>query len=322
MPHFVPSARVAAVRRFNRFYTARADLLGDRHQVSPFSLGEMRVLFEIAHRELPTAAELCRDLRLDAGYLSRVLRDFRKRGLVTRTASTTDAREALLALTPKGQVAFAPFDEGAARRMRAMLGDLPAQEQQSVITAMHAIEFALGSRSAAQHRASHTAALTPAPITLRRPLPGDLGWVVHRHGTLYASEYGYDERFEGLVSKVVGEFVDNFDAKRERCWIADVGGVPVGSVFLVKKTDTVAKLRLLLIDPAARGHGLGKRLVRECTNFARSRGYEVIELWTQSELLAARTLYEREGYALVATETHAMFGSKGVAETWRLELKP
>ena len=310
MPHCVPSARVAAVRRFNRFYTARADLLGDRHQGSPFSLGEMRVLFEIAHRDLPTAAELCRDLRLDAGYLSRVLRDFRRRGLVTRTASTTDAREALLALTPKGQVAFAPFDEGAARQMREMLGTLASAEQKSVVAAMHVIESALST------------APTPASITLRRPLPGDLGWVVHRHGTLYASEYGYDERFEGLVSKVVGEFVDHFDAKRERCWIADVGGVPVGSVFLVKKTDTVAKLRLLLIDPAARGHGLGKRLVRECTRFARSRGYEAIELWTQSELLAARTLYEREGYALVATETHAMFGSKGVAETWRLELKP
>jgi GNAT superfamily N-acetyltransferase len=160
-----------------------------------------------------------------------------------------------------------------------------------------------------------------ATVRLRRPRPGDLGWVVSRHGALYAMEYGYDHRFEGLVAKIVGEFVDHFDPERERCWIADLGGVPVGSVFLVKKTDAVAKLRLLLIEPSARGHGIGRKLVRACTTFARSRGYEAIELWTQSELYAARAIYVREGYTLVSTEAHAMFGRPGMAETWRLELK-
>lgn len=339
MLNFVPVARVAAVRRFNHFYIARADLLGDRHQGSAFSLGEGRLLFELAHGDAPTATQLCSVLRLDAGYVSRVLRDFRRRGLVSRTTSPTDKRESLLSLTAKGRAAFAPLEAGAAARMKKMLGVLAPSAQQEVIRAMQTIEAALtqpvagdtianpragaGGPAAARRRASEVA--TPrlrASITLRRHRPGDLGWVASRHGALYAKEYGYDHRFEGLVASVIGEFVANFDHTRERCWIAELDGTPVGSVFLVKKSEAVAKLRLLLIEPSARGYGIGKKLVRTCTTFARSRGYEAIELWTQSDLYAARVIYTREGYQLVGSEAHSMFGPVGVAETWRLELTP
>jgi DNA-binding MarR family transcriptional regulator/N-acetylglutamate synthase-like GNAT family acetyltransferase len=294
------------VRRFNRFYTARADLLGDQHLGSAFSLGEMRLLFELAHRRSPTAADLRRDLRLDKGYVSRVLHDFRRRGLISRTASKRDGREALLTLTPKGREAFAPLNKEAAAQMAAMLGGLAPAAQETVVTAMETIERALG--------------VVRGPIALRHPRPGDLGWVVHRHGALYAAEYGYDHRFEGLVARIVGEFTEARDPKRERCWIAEQDGARVGCVFLVRKSSTVAKLRLLLIEPSARGQGLGQRLVGACTAFARGAGFKAIELWTQSELVAARTLYEREGYTLVDSAKHAMFGKACVSETWRLTL--
>lgn len=315
----VPAGIVAAVRRFNRFYTARARLLGQRHQGSPFTLAEVRLLFELAHRPQCTAAELRRDLGLDAGYVSRVLAGFRRRGLVARRASPTDKREAILTMTAKGRAAFATLDRGAATEVREMLAPLPDADRRRVADAMQAIEAALDGR---QRRLIPTAAsptppaAAPGAVILRAPRPGDLGWVVERHGALYAAEYGYDARFEGLVAGVIGEFVAKFDPSCERCWIAERDGERLGSVFLVRKDATSAKLRLLLVEPAARGLGLGRLLVQACTAFARECGYAAIELWTQSELVAARGIYVREGYELVASEPHAMFGKDCVAETW------
>lgn len=302
---------VAAVRRFNRFYTARARLLSPRHQGSPFGLGEMRILFELAHRERATAGELCRDLALDAGYVSRVLRAFRRKGLVTRVRDAADARRQLLTLTAKGRAAFAPLNRGAANEVREMLATIEPGRRARVVTAMATIE-----RELADERPAHA----QAAFTLRQPLPGDLGWVVERHGVLYAKEYGYDHRFEGLVGTIVGDFAKHIDPARERCWIAVRDGERVGSVFLVKKTKTVAKLRLLLVEPSARGIGLGRALVHACTEFAREAGYAAIELWTQEELTAARAIYVKAGYELVSKRAHAMFGSPAVAETWRLRL--
>ena len=303
--HPVAAGVVAAVRRFNRFYTARARLLGQRHQGTPLTLADVRLLFELAHRPQCTAAELRRDLGLDAGYVSRVLAGFRRRGLIARRPSPTDRREAILTMTAKGRAAFAPLDHGAAAEVRELLAPLPPACQQRVADAMATIERELDG-----------AAVGAGHVMLRPPNPGDLGWVVERHGALYAQEYGYDARFEGLVAGVIGEFVAKFDASCERCWIAERDGERLGSVFLVRKDATTAKLRLLLVEPAARGLGLGRMLVQACTAFARECGYSAIELWTQSELVAARGIYVREGYELVAQEPHAMFGKACTAETW------
>jgi DNA-binding MarR family transcriptional regulator/GNAT superfamily N-acetyltransferase len=315
----VPAGVVAAVRRFNRFYTARARLLGQRHQGSPFTLAEVRLLFELAHRPQCTAAELCQDLGLDAGYVSRVLAGFRRRRLVARRASPTDKRESILTMTAKGRAAFATLDRGAAAEVRELLAPLPDGDRRRVADAMQAIEAALDGREPSPL----PTAVSPTPpsaahgaVILRDPRPGDLGWVIERHGALYAAEYGYDARFEGLVAGVIGEFVTTFDPSCERCWIAERDGERLGSVFLVRKDATTAKLRLLLVEPTARGLGLGRTLVEACTAFARACGYAAIELWTQSELVAARAIYVREGYELVASEPHAMFGKHCVAETW------
>ncbi len=303
------AAPVDAVRRFNRFYTRRIGVLQEGLLQSPYSLAEARVLYELAHREGPAAAELGRDLGLDAGYLSRILRGLRRRGLVDRRASEADGRRSLLGLTRRGRAAFATLDERSGREVGAMLEALPPRGQGRLVEAMDTIERLLGG------------APRPAPpYLLRSPQPGDLGWVVHRHGVLYAQEYGWDERFEALVAEIVARFVKTVDAKHERCWMAEADGEVVGCVFLVKQSRTVARLRLMLVEPRTRGMGIGTRLVGECIRFARQAGYRKITLWTNSVLLAARHIYEQAGFRLVHEEKHHSFGHDLVGETWDLKL--
>ncbi|HVO13598.1 MAG TPA: helix-turn-helix domain-containing GNAT family N-acetyltransferase [Alphaproteobacteria bacterium] len=302
-------ARVAAVRRFNRFYTQKIGVLVDGMLKSPFSLAEARVLYELAHRERPTATEIARDLGLDPGYLSRILRGFARRRLIRKERSASDGRQSLLALTDAGRVAFAPLDSGSRAAIGKLLGTLPAGQQNRLTGAMHEIEGLLGANPEKR-----------VPYLLRPHRPGDLGWIVHRHGALYAEEYGFDERFEALVARIAADFLERHDPKRERCWIAERDGAVIGSVMLVKKSATVAKLRLLLVEPEARGLGVGARLVDECIRFARQAGYRKITLWTNSVLHAARRLYEQAGFKKVGEETHAMFGPTMTGETWELKL--
>jgi len=301
--------RVEAVRRFNRFYTQRIGVLHEGLLQSPFSLTEVRLLYELAHREQPTASELSKELGLDAGYLSRILRDLSKRGLIDKRPSKSDARQTHLRLTKKGQKEFATLNARSRDEVAAMLGKLSAGEQQRVVEALHVVEEVLGVKS--RHE---------TPYLLRLHQPGDMGWIVHRHGVLYSQEYGWDEQFEALVAEIVAEFIKNYDGKRERCWIAERDGEIVGSVFLVKKSKTVAKLRLLLVEPNARGLGIGKRLVAECARFARQAGYKRITLWTNSVLCAARHIYEEAGFRLIKKEKHHSFGHDLEAETWELQL--
>ncbi len=301
--------RVDAVRRFNRLYTRRIGALRAGLLDSPFSLAEARLLYELAHRERPAAAELARDLGLDAGYLSRLLRSLERRRLISRERSESDARQSLLSLTAAGRRTFATLDARSNAEVRAMLGKLPDAGQRRLVEAMRDVERLLG------------AAPEPkVPYLLRPHRPGDMGWIVHRHAALYAQEYGWDERFEALVATIVAKFIDNFAPQRERCWIAEREGEIVGSVFLVKKAPTVAQLRMLYVEPTARGLGIGRRLVDECERFAREKGYKKIVLWTNSILHAARHIYEAAGYRLVDEEPHHSFGHRLVGQTWALKL--
>lgn len=303
--------RVESVRRFHRFYTRHIGLLEAGLLRSPFSLSEARVLYGLAQHGRTTATRLVQELGLDAGYLSRILRGFQKRGLIEKTSSETDRRQYLLSLTARGEEAFTALNDGSRHEIEAMLGRLSEGEQQRVIGAMETIEGVLGALP--EHR---------VPYILRPHQVGDMGWVVHRHGLLYSQEYGWDERFEALVAEIVAKFVQDFDPNRERCWIAERDGESVGSVFLVRhpEREGVAKLRLLLVEPRARGLGIGKRLVQECTGFARRVGYGRITLWTNSVLYAAREIYEQEGYLLTHEEPHRSFGHDLVGQTWELEL--
>lgn len=301
--------RIEAVRRFNRFYTKEIGVLHEGLLQSPFSLAEARVLYELAHRESPTAVELARELGLDAGYLSRILRGFERRGLLAKTRSATDGRQSLLALTRRGRAAFAPLDAGSRAEIGAMLARLSAADQARLVDTMGAVERLLGG-----------APEPKAPYLLRDHRAGDFGWVVQRHGALYSEEYGFDATFEALVAEIVAKFIRELDSKRERCWIAERDGANVGSVFLVEKSRTVAKLRLLLVEPSARGLGIGARLVEECLRFARQAGYRKITLWTNSVLHAARHLYETAGFQLVDEAPHRSFGQDLVGETWELKL--
>lgn len=302
---------VAAVRRFNRFYTRQIGLLGQGYLHSPFSLAEVRVLYELAQRDAVTAAEIAKALGLDAGYLSRMLLRFRKRGYLARKASENDARQSHLTLTGKGRAAFARLEARSESEVAAMIAGLSAAEQNRLTGAIETIEDLLGGR---------TEPKAPRPYLLRSHQPGDIGWVTHRHGVLYAQEYGWDEHFEALVARIAAEFIEKFDVKRERCWIAERGGAIVGSVFLVKKSQSVAKLRLLLVEPSARGLGIGGRMVEECIRFARRAGYRKITLWTQSNLDAARHIYRKAGFRVVKRERNQSFGSRLVSETWDLKL--
>jgi DNA-binding MarR family transcriptional regulator/GNAT superfamily N-acetyltransferase len=310
--HPAPSGPILAIRRFNRFYTRQIGLLQHGLLDSPFSLTEVRLLYEIAHREGVTATELAADLSLDPGYLSRVLAKFEKRGWIHRRPSPADRRQSLLALTAKGMANFRPLEERSNQQVEQMLLAIPPSAQQQLVSAMQSIEGILAPSSAIRR---------VEPYLLRSPQPGDMGWVVSRHGTLYSSEYRYDERFEALVAEIVAEFIQRFDPKRERCWIAERIGERVGSVFLVRKSATVSKLRLLLVEPSARGLGIGRRLVDECIRFARQVGYKKMVLWTQSELKAARAIYQKAGFQLTGEEEHDSWGRKGlVSETWELKL--
>jgi DNA-binding MarR family transcriptional regulator/GNAT superfamily N-acetyltransferase len=302
--------RVHAVRRFNRFYTRQIGILQDHVYDSELSLTEVRVLYELAHRDRPIASDLGKDLGLDPGYLSRMLRSFARRGWITRHPSADDARQTHLSLTAAGRKAFAPLESGSHKQVAGLLATLPASKQGELVRSMDTIERLLGPQSEPK-----------VPYILRPHRPGDMGWVVHRHGVLYSQEYHYDERFEALVAEIVAHFIAHFDPKRERCWIAEKDVEIVGSVFLCKKSSTVAKLRLLLVEPSARGLGIGKRLIEECLRFARQAGYKKMILWTQSELHAARHLYEQAGFRLVHRQRHKSWGRDDlVAETWELKL--
>jgi DNA-binding MarR family transcriptional regulator/GNAT superfamily N-acetyltransferase len=298
-----------SVRGFNRFYTRQIGILQKGYLQSPFSLADVRVLYELAHRQKPTASDISSALGLDAGYLSRILLRFEKHGLIARKPSAADARQYYVSLTRKGQTAFAGLDRKSHAEIAAILGKLPPPTQQRLVEAMHTIEQILGDRS--DRKVSYI---------LRSHQPGDMGWVIHRHGALYAQEYGWDERFEALVAEIAAKFIQNFDPKRERCWIAEKNDAIVGSVFLVRKSAKVAKLRLLLVEPTARGLGLGNRLVHECIRFARQAGYRKITLWTQSTLHAARHIYKSAGFKIVKEEKYRDFGHDHISETWELTL--
>ena len=301
--------RVEAVRRFNRFYTQRIGVLHEGLLSSPFSLAEVRVLYELAHRESPTASELAKDLGLDAGYLSRILRSFKKRGLIDRKPSESDGRRSHLSLTKKGQQTFAPLNASAQEEVGAVLGKLTLADQDRLVEAIHTIERLLGAQPE-----------NKVPYIIRPHQHGDVGWVVHRHGVLYAQEYGWDEHFEALVAEIVTKFIRHYDPKRERCWIAEKDGEIVGSVFLVKRSKTVGQLRLLSVEPKARGLGIGARLVYECVRFARQVGYRKVTLWTNDVLHAARHIYEKAGFHLVHEAPHHSFGHDLVEQTWELKL--
>ena len=309
--------RIAAVRAFNRFYTQRIGALREHLLESPFPLTAVRVLYELAHwpatGEAATASVLAARLALDEGYLSRILRGFEQRGLVRKKPSPGDSRRKSLALSERGRRLFAALDARSRAEVAGMLGKLSVPGQTALLDAMRGIGELLG-QTPGRVRPHQP------PYVLRPHQPGDIGWVIHRHGVLYAQEYGYDERFEALVAEITARFVQRFDPKCERCWIAEREREIVGSVFLVRKTKTVAKLRLLLVEPSARGLGLGRRLVDECVRYARRVGYRKLTLWTQNDLYAARHLYALAGFRRVREERHDSFGKKLVAETWELAL--
>jgi DNA-binding MarR family transcriptional regulator/GNAT superfamily N-acetyltransferase len=302
-------SRVDAVRRFNRFYTRRIGVLRPALYASRYSLAEVRVLYELAHASAPvTAAALAASLGLDRGYLSRILRGFAAHGYLRKARSERDGRETHLALTAAGRKAFAPLDRASADETGALLAPLPDDAQVRVTTAMRAIEDALGERP------------SPAAVVLREHRPGDIGWVIARHGALYAQEYGWDIAFEALVADIAAKFVRDFDPRFERCWIAERDGVNLGCVFVVRRSATVAQLRLLLVEPSARGLGVGRRLVAECLAFARRAGYRKMMLWTNAGLDAARHLYDDAGFRLVKEERHTSFGKELVGQTFEITL--
>jgi DNA-binding MarR family transcriptional regulator/GNAT superfamily N-acetyltransferase len=303
--------RVEAVRSFNRFYTRRIGALRADFVGSPYPLPEARLIYELGRRRRCTPTELCRELELDAGYLSRLVASLGRRGVLESKRSIKDGRCKVLSLTAAGRRAFALLDTRSRDEVASMLGAVAGPEQTRLVGAMQTVESILTGQ--------------PGEVVLRRQRPGDLGWVVQAHGELYAREYGWGERFEALVAEIVAQFVaaqsvPGFDAGRSRCWIAELGGERVGSVLVVPASRRVAKLRLLLVDPRARGRGLGKRLVRECIAFARAQGYRKLVLWTQSNLAAARAIYRDCGFALRKREPHAAFGVRLAGEYWELGL--
>ena len=305
-----PSDPVQAIRRFNRFYTRQIGVLQEHLLDSQFSLTEVRVLYEIAHRENAAAKDLCQDLGLDRGYVSRMLQNFEKDGWIKITPSAEDHRRQFLSLTTKGHNAFDPLERRSSQEVATMLARLSPTQRQKFLAAIRDVQSVLD-----------TVSQSAIPYIVRQHRPGDMGWVVQRHGELYWQEYHYDERFEALVAEIVAEFIQKLDAARERCWIAEKDGERVGCIFLVKKSASIAKLRLLLVETSTRGLGIGKRLVEECVNFAREAGYKKILLWTQSELAAARGIYKAAGFACIAEESHDSWSRKNlVAETWELSL--
>ncbi len=306
----IPPTRIRAVRAFNRFYTRQIGVLQRGVLQSPYSLTEVRVLYELANSTDLTATELERLLDLDPGYLSRILRVFERRGMLLRERSRKDGRQRLLRLTARGRKVFSELDVRQSREVGKMLEPISEDGHETLIASMQAIQGVLIGKSDGKGK-----------VSVRTHSPGDMGWVMFRHGVLYDREYGWDERFEALVGEIVVNFLKNFDEERERCWIAEIDGKRVGSIFLVKESTTVAKLRLLLVEPSARGHGVGKLLVRECIDFAQKAGYRKLTLWTNSVLDAARHLYEVAGFRLVKEEKHISFGHELAGQYWELELQ-
>lgn len=301
---------VARMRGFNRFYTRQIGALNGGFLRSAFSLTEVRVLYELSARDRASASELGRDLGLDAGYLSRILRGFARRGLVRRERAGDDARRVHLALSARGRAEFARLDARQRADVERMLGSLTPESREQLLDRMEGVERLLGVRA---DRA--------ADITLRGHRPGDMGWITHRQAVLYHQEYGWDERYEALIARIMADFLEQHDPRFERCWVAERDGEIVGSVFCVRKSRRVAKLRLLYVEPSARGSGLGTRLVDECLAFARAKGYHAITLWTNNVLHSARRIYERKGFRLVEAKPHRMFGRGLVGQTWELDLR-
>lgn len=308
MPPAIPKTQVRAVRAFNRFYTQRIGIL-KRYLDTDFTLTEVRVLYELAHRPPLAARDLVRDLELDPGYLSRILRRFEDKGWIARETAPHDGRQHLLRLTEAGYATFAPLQQKSRDETAALLATLSKEARPRLIQAMETV-----------HRLLEPVAPEQRQVVLRDPRAGDMGWVVQAHAELYAREYGFDWTFEALVAEIVAKFVRDFDPQGERCWIAEVDGERAGSVFVVRQSATVAKLRLLILKPEARGLGLGGRLVDECIAFARAAGYRRMVLWTQSNLTAARAIYASRGFELKASEPNEAFGQKLVSETWERKL--
>ena len=305
----VKSSDIAALRRFTRFYTRQTELLNDGLLRSPFSLAEARVLYEISTRDGARASDVGRDLGLDAGYLSRILSTLDGKGLIERNRSDADRRAWALRLTPAGREAFGPLDVASNKQAAMLLRPLSPGRREALVAAMREIEAALGAKPEAD-----------AAWMLRPPRVGDMGWIVHRQGVLYHREYGWDATFEALVAEIAAAFVRSFDPAREGCWIAERQDKILGSVFLVRQSDDVAKLRLLYVEPEARGLGVGRRLVAECIRFAREAGYRALTLWTNDILVSARRIYEAAGFRLVAEERHHSFGHDLVGQNWDLAL--
>ncbi len=301
--------QIAAVRGFSRFYTRKLGIIEPKLLDSPWTLQQARIIYEIAERQHCTATELVRALGLDAGFLSRTLQALQRRQIVARKPSKADRRVTELALTAKGRAAFADLDSRSRSAVAALLAELDAGERAAMVSAMTTIEQAL-----------EPAARRPAGFLLRSHRPGDIGWIVSRHGALYAQEYGWDISFEALAAEIGAQFIKSYDASREHCWIAEIDGEPVGSIFVVKASDQVAKLRLLLVERRARGLGVGRALTEQCIRFARQAGYTSMTLWTQSILVAARGIYQRAGFRRVKEEPHHSFGVDLVGETWELKL--
>ena len=300
--------RITAVRRFNRFYTRQIGVLREKLLDTRFNLAESRVLYELAHRSGATSADLAETLDLDPGYLSRILQRFAREGLIRRTQCVADRRRVFLTLTPEGMAAFAPLDQRSQEQIGRFIDRLPEPAQAELVASMRRIEVLLGDPQV-------------RPCVVRSHRPGDIGWVIARHGALYAAEYGFQPQFEAMVASVAGAFLANHDPTYEHCWIAERDGVKLGAIFLVRASEEVAKLRLLFVEPVARGQGIGRRLVEECLAFARAVGYRRVILWTQDVLTTARRIYRDAGFRLVRSQPHRDFGPPVVGEDWELELR-
>lgn len=304
------SDNVRAIRQFNRFYTRQLGLLDAHLLHSPLSLGEARVLYEIATRDAPLASQITSELGLDAGYLSRIVSSFVRRGLVVRKKSESDSRQSPLNLTARGKKLFGELQRETNSQVASLLSRLQPDGLERLIASMQVIQRTLDTNPDSEPK-----------ITLRAHRPGDIGWVIERHGVIYTEEYGWNMRFEALVGEIASKFLDHNDPRRERCWIAEMDGSRVGCVFLVERSRTVAQLRLLLVEPSARGHGIGQRLVAECIAFAKDAGYSRMRLWTNDVLISARRIYQAAGFRLIEEETHSSWGKPLTSQTWEMSLR-
>lgn len=304
------SDNVRAIRQFNRFYTRQLGLLDAHLLHSPLSLGEARVLYEIATRDAPLASQITSELGLDAGYLSRIVSSFVRRGLVVRKKSESDSRQSPLNLTARGKKLFGELQRETNSQVASLLSRLQPDGLERLIASMQVIQRTLDTNPDSEPK-----------ISLRTHRPGDIGWVIERHGVIYTEEYGWNMRFEALVGEIASKFLDHNDPRRERCWIAEMDGSRVGCVFLVERSRTVAQLRLLLVEPSARGHGIGQRLVAECIAFAKNAGYSRMRLWTNDVLISARRIYQAAGFRLIEEETHSSWGKPLTSQTWEMSLR-